>query len=151
MNAPPQDGSNYQPNEDLVRLRKRVADMLRLGAATPETFLQTIMQIWQETERRRSSCMQDADDHLRKFHALTAQAAGFASMGSILYSIVNGYATLEERRVQEMIDREKEKAEHAPEAPASKVAEVPVINEGSAQEAAGDLKVKPSGGKRKKA
>lgn len=143
--------TNYQPNEELVRLRKRVSDLLRLGAATPETFAQTMMQLWSEGERRRQTCMQEAEDHLRKYHALVAQAHGFAAQSSILYSVINGYATLEERRVQEMIDREKEKAEHAPEAPASKVAEVPVINEGSAQEAAGDLKVKPSGGKRKKA
>jgi hypothetical protein len=104
--------TNYQPNEEIVRLRKRVNDLLRLGAATPETFAQTLMQIWQEGERRRQSCMSEAEDHLRKYHAMVAQAHGFAAQSSILYSVINGYATIEERRVLELAEQAKEKAEH---------------------------------------
>ena len=104
--------TNYQPNEEIVRLRKRVNDLLRLGAATPETFAQTLMQIWLEGERRRQSCMSEAEDHLRKYHAMVAQAHGFAAQSSILYSVINGYATIEERRVLELAEQAKEKAEH---------------------------------------
>lgn len=104
--------TNYQPNEELVRLRKRVNDLLQLGAATPETFAQTMMQLWQEGERRRQSCIAEAEDHLRKYHAMIAQAHGFAAQSSILYSVINGYATIEERRILELAEREKEKAEN---------------------------------------
>jgi hypothetical protein len=103
--------TNHQPNEELVRLRRRVADLLRLGAATPETFHQTIMQVWQESERRRQSCMQEAEEHLRRYHAMVAQGQGFATVGSILYSVINGFATLEERRLIETAEREKEQKE----------------------------------------
>jgi len=109
--------SNYQPNEELLRLRKRVTDLLKLGAATPETFAQSILQIWQETERHRQNCMEQAEDHLRKYHALVAQAQGFAMQSSILYSVINGYATIEERKAQELADRAAEqKAVAEPEA-----------------------------------
>jgi hypothetical protein len=111
--------SNYQPNEELLRLRKRVTDLLKLGAATPETFAQSILQIWQETERHRQNSMEQAEDHLRKYHALVAQAQGFAMQSSILYSVINGYATIEERKAQEMADRAAEKAESEPAVPAS--------------------------------
>jgi hypothetical protein len=141
--------TNYQPAEELVRLRKRVGDLLKLGAATPDTYLQTVMQLFQEGERRRQQCMADAEDHLRKYHALVAQAHGFSAMSSVLYSVINGFATLEERRLQEMAEREKEKAESAkPEVHASPT--------NPAQEGAGTPEVKseannkPSGGKRSK-
>jgi hypothetical protein len=93
-----------------------MSDLLRLGAATPETYIQTIMQVWQESERRRQSCMQEADDHLRRYHAMVAQAQGFATVGSILYSVINGFATLEERRLIETAEREKEQKEKEAEA-----------------------------------
>ena len=111
--------ANYQPNEELIRLRRRVTDLLKLGAATPETFAQSILQIWQETERHRQSSMEQAEDHLRKYHALVAQAQGFAMQSSILYSVINGYATIEERKAQELADRAAEQkavAEAPPEA-----------------------------------
>ena len=158
--------TNYQPGEELVRLRKRVNDLLKLGAATPETFAQTMMQLWQEGERRRQACMQEADEHLRKYHALVAQAHGFAAQSSILYSVINGYATLEERRVQEMIEREKEtiekekaqeearKAEEARakgEAPQAAPANGHPAHEGAGvTEVGASVVPKPSGGKRKK-
>jgi len=120
-----QNYSNYQPNEELLRLRKRVTDLLKLGAATPETFAQSILQIWQETERHRQSSMEQAEDHLRKYHALVAQAQGFAMQSSILYSVINGYATIEERKAQEMADREAERRVEA-ETPAPPQTQEPV-------------------------
>jgi hypothetical protein len=151
--------SNFQPSEEMVKLRKRVADLMRLGAATPETFGQTIMQVWQECERRRQGCLGEAEDHLRKYHALLSQAGAFAAQASILYSVINGFASLEERRIQETADRAREQAEKeaaqkasaetpapapAPEAPA------PTTNGHPAQEAAGGPTAKPSGGRHRK-
>ena len=121
-----QNYSNYQPNEELLRLRKRVTDLLKLGAATPETFAQSILQIWQETERHRQSSMEQAEDHLRKYHALVAQAQGFAMQSSILYSVINGYATIEERKAQEMADREAERRVNEAETPAPPQTQEPV-------------------------
>jgi hypothetical protein len=146
--------TNYQPQEELVRLRKRVSDLMRLGAATPETFVQTVMQLFQEGERRRQGCMTEAEDHLRKYHALIAQAHGFSAMSSVLYSVINGFATLEERRIQEMEDRAKERAENGPPAaadpPPAPIAVAPPAPQEVKVEAKPPGNHKPSGGKRKK-
>lgn len=145
---------NYQPDVELSRLRKRMSDLLRLNAATPETYLQTVMQLFQEGERRRQACLTEAEDHLRKHHALVAQAHGFSSMTSVLYSIINGFATLEEKRLQEMADRAKEQSENAPPpAPPAPVQAAPPkdqANEGARAPEAKPANGKPSGGKRRK-
>ncbi len=168
--------TNYQPNEEILRLRRRTIELVRLGAATPETFQQTIMQLWQEGERRRQASIAEAEDHLRKYHACLSQAGAFAAQSSILFSIVNGFATLEERRLQENARVAAEAAEKAraeqqkaeQERAAAKPPEPPALpptpvaapdppkvpetqmNGHHAQEAAGKAKTKPSGGKRKK-
>jgi hypothetical protein len=141
--------SNYHPEQELVKLRRRVAEMLKLGAATPETYLQTIMQLFQEAERRRQICMGEAEDCLRKHQALVAQAHGFSSMSSILYNIVNGYVTLEEKRILETAEREKEQAEKEAAANGADTSNGHSTHEA---ESASDTPVapKPSGGKRRK-
>lgn len=110
--------ANYQPDQEMFRLRRRLGDLIRLGAATPETFQQTILQLWQENERRRQACLSEAEEHLRKYHTSVAQANVYAMQSSIAYAVVNGYVTIEERRVlelQQKAEREaldaKEKAE----------------------------------------
>ena len=105
--------TNYQPEAEMVRLRRRLGDLLRLGAATPDTFQMAVQQMWQETEKRRQSCLQEAEDHLRKYHAMVAQAHGFSSMASILYSVIDGYVNLEERRIQEAVARATDEAKAA--------------------------------------
>lgn len=142
--------TNYQPDQEAFRLRKRLTDLLRLGAATPETFQQTLMQLWNENERRRQSCMQEAEDHLRKYHQLVAQAHAFSAQSSIAFNVINGYVIIEERRIQEEAERAKERAEV--EAEARKLeSNGHTVRE--AQEAALEPEIteeKPSGGRRKK-
>lgn len=146
---------NYQPDQELLRLRRRIGDLMRLGVATPDTYFQTVMQLFQEAERRRQTCMNEAEDHLRKHHALVAQAHGFSAVSSILYSIINGFASLEERRLQEMADRAKEKAENGPVETKEAPPPPPVTETPKAPPAPAETKVEvktnhKSGGKRKK-
>lgn len=155
-NAPPlpveiPNYTNYQPDQEVFRLRRRLGDLLRLGAATPETFQQTLMQLWNENERRRQSCLQEAEEHLRKYHSLVAQAHAFSAQSSIVYSIVNGYVTIEERRLQELADREREKAAEAAAETAG--ASVEQLSDETGVEGADTSSVeatKPAGGRRKK-
>lgn len=163
--------SNYQPDQELLKIRRRVSDLVRLGAATPETYLQTVMQLFQESERRRQVCMSEAEDCLRRHQALVAQAHGFSAVGSILFAIVNGFATLEERRVIESAERAREQKEKEDEAARLKGnGQAPATNGHPTQEAAGAPEAaapvaappapvvtpsepsatKPSGGKRRK-
>jgi len=117
--------SNYQPEQEQLRLRRRLNDLLKLGAATPETFQQAILQIFGEAERQRQQCMTAAEEHLRKYHQLYAQAAAFSMYSSIAYSVVNGYVTLEERRALEEMAKAKEKAEAEASTPGDIELEVP--------------------------
>lgn len=110
--------SNYQPEQEQLRLRKRLGDLIRLGAATPETLQQAFLQVWQEAERQRQACMTAAEEHLRKHHQYTSQAAAFSMFSSIAYSVINGYVTLEERRFQELQQRAEEDARMRAEAEA---------------------------------
>lgn len=165
--------ASYQPNEDLIRLRRRVGDLLRLGGLTPETFQQTIMQLWQESEKRRQTALQEAEEHQRKYHACLSQAGAFAAQSSIMYAVINGFVVLEERRLQETAQRALEQAEKETSQKALQEAEAQrVIQESEAakpqepkkaeitvattttgqpaQEAAVAPKAKLSGGKRKK-
>lgn len=119
--------TNYQPDQEMFRLRKRLGDLMRLGAGTPATFQQAILQIWQEAERQRQSCMTAAENHLRQYHQYTAQASAFAMYSSIAYSVINGYVTIEERRFQELQERAEQdaRARAETEAEAKKASEVP--------------------------
>jgi hypothetical protein len=182
MNHAPmiQQPANYQPDQELFKLRKRLMDLIRLGAATPDTFQQALMQIWQETERRRIACLSEAEEHLRKYHALVSQAHAFTSQGSIAYAVIDGYVQLEEKRLREMSERAAEKRqqeeEQAAAAEEQKKAAVEEQKKAEAKKAAaepapvrtqmngfqtreatkavaaamGTPKAKPAGGKRKK-
>jgi len=152
--------TNYQPDQEMHRLRMRVGELLRLGALTPDTFQQTIMQIWQEGERRRQMCLQEAEEHLRRYHASISQASAFGAQSSILYSVVNGYVVLEERKNVELAERALEKARQEAEKQELEKQEaekqeaekkIEPLSVAPAQEAAAVAISKPSGGRRRRA
>jgi len=103
---------------DLLKLRKRVNDLQALGYMTPESagmYEQTILQTWQEADRRRQSLLSQAETLRRQAAAADAQAGAFATMASILFSIVNGFVEAGQKRSQEEAERKREAAENAPE------------------------------------
>jgi hypothetical protein len=92
----------------LVKLRTRMNDLLRMGVITPDGFgvyQQTVLQLLQEFDRRKSSCFQQAETLRAQASAVEAQGHAFSVCGSILFSIVNGYCDLEEKRIREMAER----------------------------------------------
>lgn len=108
--------TNYQPEQEQLRLRKRLGDLMRMGAATPDTFQQAVLQIWQEAERQRQMSMTQAEEHLRKYHSCNAQAHAFSMTSSIAFAVINGFVVMEERRVQEEQRQAQERAEKEREA-----------------------------------
>ena len=165
MNTTPmiQQPANYQPEQELFKLRRKLSDLIRMGAATPETFMQALMQIFQETDKRRISCLAEAEDHLRKYQALLSQAHAFTAQSSIAFAVIDGYVKIEERRAQELAERAQEKAQQEAAQKAEDEAKAKVVQEPAqtnglqAHEGATEAvpsqeapKAKPSGGKRKK-
>lgn len=98
--------------EELLKLRKRLLDFQRLGVMDPEAFMtyqQTILQLWQEAERRRQACMAQVEGLKRQAAAAESQAHAFSSMSSIFYAVVNGYVEIEEKRFREEAERQAER------------------------------------------
>jgi len=119
---------------DLLRLRKRLMDLQAVGVLEDSQhglYQQTILQLWQEAERRRQTCMSQAETLRMQASAAEAQAHAFSAMSSMMYAVVNGYIELEEKRVREEKERQAEKAADEP----------PV----EVQEEAPPLDVKPNG------
>lgn len=94
-----------QNSEDsLVRLRTRLVDLQKLGGLEPEafgTYQQTLLQIYNEAERKKQACLQQAQTLRQQAAAAEAQSHAFGTIGSILYSVVNGYVELEQKRMAE--------------------------------------------------
>ena len=107
------------PAEEIVRLRRRVKDLLELGYMTEGaagTYEQTILQVWQEADRGRLNCLQQAETLKRQAAAAEAQAGAFTMMSSILYNVVNGFVEAGNRRLREDQEREAETARGKEEA-----------------------------------
>ena len=128
------------PQEEMLLLRKRLLDLQKTGMLTPEsfpTYQQTILQIWQETERRRMSCLEQAQTLRTQAMQAEAQSHAFSVMGSLLYAVINGYVVLENRRVADEQERARQKAaeeaEAAAEGEASKTANAPAETPGPAE------------------
>lgn len=92
----------------LVKLRSRMNDLLRMGIVPPEGFgmyQQTVLQLLQEYDRRKQTCLAHAEQLKTQAAAMEAQAHAFIAAGSVLFSVVNGYIDLEERRIREEQER----------------------------------------------
>jgi hypothetical protein len=102
----------------LVKLRSRMNDLLRLGILTPEGFgmyQQTILQLLQEFDRRKMTCMSQAEQLRTQAAAVESQGHAFSAAGSVLFAVVNGYIDLEEKRIREMQERAAAEAPKEPE------------------------------------
>lgn len=102
--------------EELLMLRKRVKDLLELGYLTAEaagTYEQTILQAWQEADRRRAQLRQKAETLRLQAAAADAEASAFGTVGSILYNIVNGFVENGRKRLAEEAERARELEERA--------------------------------------
>jgi hypothetical protein len=113
------------PQQQLVKLRQRILDLQKLDPMDPTafgTYQQTLLQILNEAERRRQSCLKQAASLEQQAASARSQASAFQTMGSVMYSVVNGFAVAEEKRVLEETQREAEKKQEEEEASESAAA-----------------------------
>jgi hypothetical protein len=105
------DDANVRAQQDLIKLRQRILDLEKLGYMTPEsfgTYQQTILQIWQEAEQRRQTCLAQAATLRVQAASAEAQAHAFSAMSSVMFAVVNGFVEAEEKRIREEIEWVKE-------------------------------------------
>lgn len=114
---PEKPSGKAQKVTELVRLRQRFLDLQKLGALSPETFgmfQQSFMEVYQEAERRRQSCLHQVTTLEKQIAQARAEASAFSVMSSILYSIVDGHIGIETRRIREAESRAAQEAGEAP-------------------------------------
>lgn len=114
--------------EDLLRLRRRVKDLLNLGYLSPEaagTYEQTILLTWQEADRRRVALRQKAETLRLQAAAADAEAGAYTTISSILYNVVNGFVEAGQKRAAEEVERAKEVEQNAKEEAEARTAAQP--------------------------
>jgi hypothetical protein len=122
--------------EDLVRLRKRMLDALELGvidAGSKDMYEATLIQIMNESEKQRQTCVTRAEDLRRQAAIADGQSHAFTQTSSIIYSVLNGYIVGAERQRREDVERAAEIAEKeaAKEAALSEELKTTVVEEES--------------------
>jgi hypothetical protein len=119
-----------RPQDEILKLRKRVQDLLGLGYVTPEsagTYEQTLLQVWQEADRRRQALKNEAESYRARAMQAEAQAGAFSAIASILYNIVNGFFEAGQKRVREEAERAAREAEEKAERAQEIVQEQPTV------------------------
>ena len=91
-------------NEDLVRMKTMVSQLVMTNVASPESkeLLEGVLiQILNESERNRQTCMAAADNFKKQAAVMEGQSAAFASLGSIASSVLTGFILVAEKNKEE--------------------------------------------------
>ncbi|NJO18689.1 MAG: hypothetical protein HC877_24075 [Thioploca sp.] len=108
---------NVTHQEMLFKLRRRMLDAVKLEVIdekSKDIYEQTLLQIMNEAERQRIRCLNLSNEYRMKADGARSQAAGFETMISVVYSILNGLvskAEADEREIEELKDSEEESEE----------------------------------------
>lgn len=117
-------------SEDILKLRKRVADAVSRGLISIENkdFLEgTLLQIMNDAEKNRQNCMIQAENLRRQAAVADGQAGAFASTVSIVYNVLNGLVAADERDELERSKETLDKFELTKEADVQPVT-IPLVN-----------------------
>ena len=107
--------------EEIQKLRRRLSDAVEKGVVNSgeKQFLEaTLIQVMNDSEKNRQNCAQQAENLRRQAAIMDGQAGAFASVSSIVYSVINGFVVLAEKEEEErkLVEEEK-KAEESETAP----------------------------------
>jgi len=90
--------------EDLIKLRKRMLDALTynvIDSKSKDLYEATLIQIMNESEKQRQTCVGRAEELRRQAGISDGQANAFSQMSSIIYNVLNGYIMAAERQKKE--------------------------------------------------
>lgn len=92
--------------EDILKLRKRVADAVAKGIVGPDgkDFLEaTLIQVMNDAEKNRQNCVTQAENLRRQAGVFDGQAGAFSSVVSIVYNVLNGFVLVAEKEDEERL------------------------------------------------
>lgn len=100
--------------EEVLKLRKKLIDAVSAGVVDPNskgTVEALLIQIMNESEKNRQQCTNQAEELRKRAAMLDGQAAGFTTVGSIVYNVINGFTQAAERDRRERERAAEEEAE----------------------------------------
>ena len=102
-------------NEALIKVRQKVIDAVRLNIIDKSLYEATLIQLLKDVERRRRKCLDLERDHLRDAAKAKAEAQGYQSMYTVIYSVLNGFVEAAEHDVKEALEKDEEDREEEEE------------------------------------
>jgi len=87
--------------EDLIKLRKRMADAISLGVVdsnSKDLYEATLIQIMNESERQRQICVAKAEELRRQAAIADGQSHAYIHTHSIVYSVLNAHIMAAEKQ-----------------------------------------------------
>jgi len=101
-------------SEDILKLRKRIADAANRGllSGDKDFFEATLIQIMNDAEKNRQNCLTSSENLRRQAAVMDGQAGAFASVSSIILSVLNGFVVADERAEAEQAARQAELEEN---------------------------------------
>ena len=100
--------------ENLNDLRKKVAEAVKFGILNEDSkslYEATLIQIINEAEMGRQRCINLCEQYKRQAAAAEAQAGAYSQMGSVVFSILNGFVSKAEKNIEEEQELKNEKEE----------------------------------------
>lgn len=97
--------------EAIGRLRGRVSDAVALGVGTDnpgEFTAAALIQIMNEAERRRLSCLEQATALRAKAEAAQHQAGAYVQVHAIAWSVYDGFVKAQERANEDLARQKAE-------------------------------------------
>jgi hypothetical protein len=99
--------------EEILKLRKRVADAVShsvFNMDNKDIIEALLIQVMNDAERNRQQCISQAENLRKQASTLDGQAGAFASMGSIVYNVINGFVMKAEHseKEAEVLKKDKE-------------------------------------------
>lgn len=98
--------------EEILKLRKRVADAVShsvFNMDNKDIIEALLIQVMNDAERNRQQCISQAENLRKQAFTLDGQAGAFASMGSIVYNVINGFVMKAEHSEKEAEVMKKDK------------------------------------------
>ena len=98
-------------NEELSRIRQKVIDAVSEGVVSDENrdlYEATLIQIMNDAERNRQTCLNSVDTLKRQIATLEGQAQAFSSFSSIIFNVLNGFIVQEQKNKADIARREQE-------------------------------------------
>jgi len=111
-------------SEVLVKMRQRLADMVRYNLNTPEVLQELLLQMLGECEKERQSALSQHENMQREARRFFGRAEAFNSLQSIIFGMIDTLIRRdqEEQKMAQQMEAEEQERNAAIEAERARIA-----------------------------